>query len=205
MTLHEHLTRSRTRYVRKVRALRSVTKQLSARDVAAFVLLTPRQPYERAVAAWRTYRETGSTSGPGMHLRRGAYIEALPSATRLRRRRGESRAAWAERLQRTVKGLGPAKAPFLTSLLEPTGRDVPVCVDVWMLRGLGFTETRARRGDASTVRAAQNICEFMAKRYAMPRFAWQWAAWDYFRTRGIERKQQVMFVSETYIERDLGV
>jgi hypothetical protein len=197
MTLDTFIKRNRARYIRKARALRRQTERMAARDVAAFVLCTPRQTYERAVRQWRGWRETGRVTGP-LAATRMRYIAALPR--RLRRARGESIEAWHGRLRR-AKGLGVAKAPFLASLLEPTTRDVPVCVDIWMLRGLGWQD--AERASESRILAAQRLCEAMARYHAMPRFAWQWAAWDYFRTRGRDTAQGVLTVSETRIEEDL--
>ena len=197
MTLHEWTLASRPRYVRRVRKLRRVTAGMSAREVAAFVLCTPRQTYECALRQWRGWQRTGKVRG-AMAPTRQRYIDALPR--RLRRTRGESVAAWCTRLER-IKGLGVAKAAFLASLLEPTTRDVAVCIDVWMMRGLGQPKHRVVQTDA--VRATQNVAAFMARQYGMPRFAWQWATWDYFRTRGRDERQEVLVVNETHIERDL--
>ena len=201
MTLHTWILSSRSRYIRRVQKLRRVTQRLSARQVAVFVLCTPQQPYERALLQWRHWMETGKMKGSLANKRRG-YVDALPS-TGLRRRRGEGVGAWVKRLER-LAGFGPAKAPFLASLLEPTTRDVPVCLDVWMLRGLhGQDDGDGRWGGAMLVRATQELCVWQARFYNMPRFAWQWAAWDYYRTRQ-SVAQGVLTVNETDIGRDLG-
>lgn len=197
MTLHEWLIASRKRYTRKVRALHTITRRLPARDVAAFVLCTPRQTYENAVKQWRGWKATGRVTG-SLAATRQRYIDALPRD--IRRHRRETHAEWERRLRR-CKGLGVMKAPFLASLLEPAAKDVPVCLDVWMARGMGITHLE--RITSKRVEAAQHLAAGMARVYGMPRFAWQWAAWDYIRTRGRDSKQRVMFVNVTDIGRDL--
>ena len=203
--LAQWIESARERYVRRTEELYLTTSALDAGEVAAFVLLTPRQPYERAVSAWREWRRTRAThpEAPGMGCNRGKYIDALSTTYPYRRLPQEEPSAWALRLERDVRGLGPAKAPFLCSLLEPTRRDVPVCIDIWMLRGLGWPEEDAAQQKVGRVRAAQEIVRFMAERAGMGTFAWQWAAWDYWRSAE-DVRQGVLVVRETEIGRDLA-
>lgn len=195
MTLDSWLQSSRERYLSRVERLHDVTRKVGVRNVAAFVLCTPRQTYENAMKQWTHWMQTGEVAG-SIPNERKAYIEALPSGTWLARK-SESPAEWCRRIERKVRGLGPAKSAFLCSLLEPAGADTPVCIDIWMLRGMYGTD----EASTSRIRAAQNIAAFMAKRYEMPRFAWQWATWDYWRSRG--NFAAPLFVTETNIAADL--
>jgi len=162
------------------------------------VLFTPRQSYERAVIEWRQWRRSGIVKG-SFAATRARYIEALPKSNRwYGRRLNETGADWSARFE-TLAGLGPAKAPFLCSLLAPLAPDIPVCLDIWMLRALG-----ARNPDKPSARSVRWAARKMARLVRasrQPPFVLQWAIWDYVRTAG--DNQQTLFVNQTDIAADL--
>jgi len=197
----EHWLRVRSfDYQRRARALHGARRRIGARNIAAFVLFTPRQTYERALIEWRAWRYSGEVRGSFANRRR-TYIDALPASNRwYARRRGETAAAWQARFE-ALPGLGPAKAPFLCSLLAPLQDDTPVCLDVWMLRALG-----ARNPDKPSARsfrwARRKLARLTRESGWLP-FPFQWAVWDYVRTA--DGSERTAYVNQTDIATDLEV
>jgi len=198
VTLQRWLETRGLDYRRRAEALQRARRKVGARDVAAFVLFTPRQSYERAVVEWRRWRRTGEVRG-SFAATRARYIAALPGSNRwYGRRPGESGAEWCARFE-SLAGLGPAKAPFLCSLLAPLAIDIPVCLDVWMLRVLGAANPdRPSRG---SFRWAEHKLQRWTRAIGWRPFPLQWAIWDYVRTAGANG--QTLFVQQTDIARDL--
>lgn len=182
----------KARYLERAERLRAVVSAtLSPREVAAFVLCTPQQPYERAVEQWRYWMATGDLKGSFWKLRKG-YIDKLPPDATLTSRSGERGEEWAQRIAEGVEGLGAAKAAFLTCLLEPLRPDVLTCLDVHMWRhltGLDDFGTGLTAGtDERSFRRALNFPpERLLQRKAQAEgwlpFPWQWAKWDEIRGR----------------------
>jgi len=200
LTLEKWLRVRSFDYQRRARNLQRAKRRIGARNIAAFVLFTPRQTYERALIEWRAWRFSGEVRGSFANTRR-RYIDALPKSNRwYARRRGETGAQWQERFE-GLAGLGPAKAPFLCSLLAPLNKDTPVCLDVWMLRALG-----ARNPDKPSVRSfrwAKRKLHRLTRDAGWLPFPFQWAVWDYVRTAG--GNGQTLFVNQTDIATDLLV
>ncbi len=170
-------------YIARAGRLQAAAEKLGPRAVAAFVLFTPRQAYERAVIEFRHYMLTGKVRGSLADARK-AYIDDLPDDNYIRRRTGESGVEWAARLEGSIRGLGPAKAPFLISLLEPTAPDIPVCIDIWMIRLLGLQRPGELQPTVGDYRQAQRMIRNRAHRHGLPPFVYQWAVWDYVRAAG---------------------
>ena len=198
MTLDDWIAKRGPDYQRRAERLASARRRISARDIAAFVLFTPRQSYERAILEWRRWRLTGIVRGSFANTRR-RYIEALPRSNRwYGRRPGESGAQWAERFA-SLQGFGPAKAPFLCSLLAPLAPDIPVCLDVWMLRALGAKNPD--KPNVGSFRWAERKLKRLTRASGWAPFPFQWAMWDYVRTAGANG--MTLFVQQTDIAADL--
>lgn len=195
MKLQAFLREAHGRYHERAERLARVTESLGARPVAAFVLFTPRQPYERAIRAWQTWRRTGAYTGTMPNLRR-EYIEGLAQHGCLERGIGESSGAWSKRLA-AVRGLGIVKVPFLQCLLEPLSPDVDVCIDVWMARHY----LRREKFTLWDWSAVQGVHGMTAISLGWKPFPLQWAIWDYVRTAGANGR--TLFVRETDIGADL--
>lgn len=208
MTLTAFLSEAKGRYHARAAALALVTDPqrpcgwhaptLSARDVAAFVLFTPRQTYELALRHWRIWLPTGEATGAMPNVRQ-KYLDALPRGGAFYRRSGETGQAWAKRLAE-IRGLGPVKAPFLACLLEPLAGDVDVCIDVWMARH--YLRREVRELTRAEMAAVQGVHAAQAREMGWKPFPLQWAIWDYVRTAG--SNGAALVVNETDIARDLA-
>jgi len=179
----EWIRQSGAAYIARAGRLQAAADRLGPRAVAAFVLFTPRQAYERAVIEFRHYMQSGEVRGSLAESRRD-YIVNLPDDNYIRRRAGESGYDWTARLESSIRGLGPAKAPFLVSLLEPTAPDIPVCIDIWMIRLFGLQRADGLQPTVDDYRRAQRMNRNRAHRHGLPPFVYQWAVWDYVRTAG---------------------
>lgn len=197
MRLQEWVREATPRYTQRARELERVTRGIPSWDVGVFVLCTPLQTYEAAVTQWHTWHAEGCKRMRGSFGNRRTRQANAILGKRLRRRVGEPTHAWEARIA-ALDGFGPVKAPFLMCLLEPLAKDVPVCVDRWVMRGLGF---QADIGSVSRVRGAQRIVAFMSESARVRPFVWQWMAWDWWRSAGAAI--QPLFVKETDIARDL--
>ncbi len=179
----EYIKSERALYLERAGRLQGAVAKIGARNVAAFVLFTPRQTYERAVIEFRYWHRTGIVKG-SFHNTRRRYIDALPDDSFFERRPNESALQWERRLG-TIKGLGLAKAPFLCSLLAPLAPDTPVCLDVWILRLLKLAQPNGRPPESIKVfQLGQRRIRNRARRYGLPPFLYQWIVWDYIRSAG---------------------
>ncbi len=189
-------------YLNRANRLREVIDGLTPQEVLGFVLFTPQQRYETAVRDWyRWMRVPSKTVAIGnMWRTRQRYLDHMPSDTLLLRSYAMPWDLWVQYLVRTVKGLSWAKAPFFCSLMDPLSINVPVCLDVHMMRFLGFNEwdTKMAIESYSVYERAQARLQRKAKKAGLPSFVYQWAVWDYVRSGGEP-------VKETHIENDLDV
>jgi hypothetical protein len=201
MLLGEWLKESRGRYLERVERL--ATLGLTNFEKVAFVICTPQQPYERAVTQWKGWRRTGKVEGSFAPTR----ATAIHAARNYERAYGLGRASyetgrlWSLRLARSVRGLGPVKAPFAVCLMAPLAKDVPVCMDLWMARLFGFEDNANKEWSVGRFEGAQRQVKVLVDYAKMPPFPTQWAAWDWKRSAG--QDEQPMWVRETDIANDL--
>lgn len=187
------------RYVERTQMLAEVITTLTPAQVLAFVLFTPQQRYEIAVRDWRIWLGQGHVPRGNFWRTRESYIKGVSPSYVFHRGGGD----WCyavENLVRSIRGLSYVKAPFFCSLMEPTSVDVPVCMDVHMLRFLGYDAWMSRLAIESwkLYHETQEKLRRRAHRAKMPTFAYQWAVWDFVRSGGEP-------VRETHIEYDLDV
>lgn len=199
--VHNFVSANSSRYLNKAECLRDTVAILPSVSVAAFVLFTPQQTYERAVYDYKLWAKGAYIKGSYYNLR-SKYIGMLPYHNPLKRLRRENTRDWISRLAR-IKGLARVKASFLACLLEPLCEDVEVCLDVWMYRYLGIPQIRMgiKKREAEWY-GAQFLIKQRAKRLGLTPFIFQWAAWDYLRSAG-KGKQIPLLVKETNIAEDL--
>ncbi len=186
------------RYVGKTQALAAVITTLTPKQVLAFVLFTPQQRYEVAVKDWKHWMRFGDVREGNFWRTRRAYIGAIPPMFDYDR--GTTWPHYVSYLANSIRGLSYVKAPFFCSLMEPTSMNVPVCMDVHMLRFMGWSEWKGKMAVESwdLYHELQDNFRKRAHRAQMPTFAYQWAVWDYVRSSGEP-------VKETHIENDLDV
>ena len=197
---HDWAVESRQRYIGRVWALAEHVQTLEPREVLAFVLFTPQNRYERAVKDWQYWMKSGKKDvfRSNMWRKRERWLARLPQNDRLTRLTvlDETWDHYISDLVNRVSGLAWSKAPFFASLMYPTYPDVPVCIDVHMQRWLYRKEVPIKR--ETQYQRAQSLVARRAVRAGMPRFAYQWAVWDYVRSGGLP-------VTETSIKDDLIV
>lgn len=201
MKLLDHLREGRARYLE--RASRLADLRLSPWERVAFVLCTPQTPYEQSVIQWTRWMKTGVLTGPMAATRATYFVEAdsYDKKFGLHRAPREDGKLWNLRLARSVRGLGPVKAPFACCLMEPLADDVPACMDIWMARLFGLPDV-AGKWKGTLMRDAQARLKALARKVEVPPFPAQWAAWDWARSRG--EMSEPLFVKETDIAADLG-
>lgn len=202
MTLQDWVRTKRATYLKRVERLRKVTSAMRPTEVLAFVLFTPQQRYEIAVREWREWMKGQAPRG-NMWVTRRRWLKQMPHDSELRMGREEALKrdwhSYVQRLVLDVPGLAFAKAPFFASLMYPTAPDVPVCLDVHVLRMLGFDwDSKLSIESWKFYDKSQKRMQQRARIWRMPAFAYQWCAWDFVRAGGPP-------VRETFIERDLDM
>jgi hypothetical protein len=181
---HEWAIEHKDDYRLRCQALEIATNALTPREVLAFVLFTPQQRYEVAVREWKRWMQGEMPKG-NMWRTRTRWLQAMPvNPYLIWKPMRESFADYVEDLSKCVNGLGLAKAPFFACLMYPQAIGAPVCLDVHMIRWLGYpgaghayeqlTKRRYREG--------QKLIDEYAQKADMRNFAYQWAVWDYVRT-----------------------
>lgn len=194
MRASEWVKQNEQRYITKAIALGQLTAKMAWRDVLAFVLFTPQLRYERSVIGWKHYMRTGEVLKDNMWKTRQTWISMMPTSEELKAMvRHDDFFTSMNVLVEEVAGLGYAKAPFFLSLLSPVDWRVPVCTDVHIMRAVGLGNAHPNRYNLGR---AQERMQRRARRAGLPPFVYQWALWDFVRSKG---------KTETYLEHDLAL
>lgn len=184
--IHRYVDANKDRYVAYATLITpDVTDDVAVWSRVAFSILSANTGFRQAQSALGyalQYRGTLDAYGLtkyGMVPAKADYLNAIPDRAALIRSVDETWHEYRVRLQRTVKGLGLAKASFAACLLYPLAADL-ACVDTHMQKVyLGHTRFHDLR--IADYLAVEEKVRKIARRHGVNTFLAQWMIWDHVR------------------------
>lgn len=157
-------------------------------DRLAFAILSANVGFSKAVMAlgYATLHKGQANSKVMMQWTmvpaKADYLNVLPRGRELFSLLNEYQESWHEyrlRLQRTIKGLGLAKASFAACLLYPLEADL-ACMDTWMQKVFLNNQAFIQLGIKDYCKAESQVRR-IAKKHGINTFLAQWLIWDHVR------------------------